>query len=69
MIQFIACDSEKRTCKSESEIKAFMKRKLIITLENSSRFNQEEYDESKITKESKIVWHPLNTVMRQESVN
>ena len=69
MIQFIACDSEKRACKSESEIKAFMKRKFIITVENSSRFNQDEYNDSKITKESKLVWHPMNTVFRQESVN
>lgn len=38
-------------------------------LENQSRFNPEEYGESKITQESVFTWHPMNTVMRQESIN
>ena len=46
-----------------------MKRKFILTIENYSRFNLDEYGESKITKEAHAVWHPMNSVLRQESIN
>ena len=68
-IQFVACNETVNTCKSYDEIKNFMKRKFILTLENHSRFNLDEYDESKITKESAITWHPMNSILRQESIN
>ena len=38
-LQFIHCDPEKRKCKDEEEIKSYMKRKFILTLENSSVFH------------------------------
>ena len=40
-----------------------------MTLENYSRFNLDEYGDAKITKEAHAVWHPMNSVLRQESVN
>ena len=46
-----------------------MKRKFIMTLENYARFNLDEYDDSKITREAHVVWHPMNSVLRQESIN
>ena len=69
-IQWVACDieAEPDKCRSMQEIKEFMKRKFILTLENSSRFQLNEYNKSKIAKESKVTWHPMNSVMRQESI-
>ena len=49
-IQWVACDieAEPDKCRSMPEIKEFMKRKFILTLENSSRFQLNEYNQSKI---------------------
>ena len=64
------CDKEKRaTCKEVAEVKEFMKRKFIVTLENFSTFSLEDYSENKINRQSRIVYHPMNSFMRQESAN
>ena len=51
------------------DIKDFMRRKFILTMENYSIFNLDEYNENKVTRESRLQWHPLNSVLRQESIN
>ena len=72
-IQFVACDrtipGNEDKCRTHDEIRNFMKRKFIMTLENYSRFNLDEYNKNKITREAHIVWHPMNSILRQESVN
>ena len=69
-IQFEACDYiNNSTCKSYEEIRQFMRRKFIMTLENARVFKSHLYDEDKISEESRCSWHQMNTVLRQESVN
>ena len=46
-----------------------MKRKFILTFENDSFFNLDKYGDRKIAKESRLSWHPMNSVLRQESIN
>ena len=60
---------ERTTCKEPAEIKEFMKRKFIVTLENFSTFNLHDYTKDKIKRESHIVYHPMNSVMRLEGAN
>ena len=68
-IQFVACDYiNNSTCKSYEEIRQFMRRKFVITYENQSIFKLDKYDHRKITRESNLVWHPMNTVLKQETV-
>ena len=57
------------TCKDPAEVKEFMKRKFIVTLENFSTFSLDDYSANKIKRQSRIVYHVMNSVMRQESVN
>ena len=44
-----------------------MKRKFIITLENSSIFNVDEFGDQKIDRYSTLVYHPMNSILRQEA--
>ena len=72
MILFEKCDSEKYQgpgeCKSDQEIKEWLARKFIIVLQNTSRFSTREYNEKKVAKESRIVWIPINSQVREEIV-
>ena len=40
-----------------------------MTLENYQMFNIDLYDDNKVTKEARITWHPMNSILRQESIN
>lgn len=69
-IQFEACDYiNNSTCKSYEEIRQFMRRKFVVTFENSESFKADKYDQRKVTKESKFIWHPMTTLLREESVS
>lgn len=46
-----------------------MRRKFVVTFENSENFKADKYDQRKVTKESKFVWHPMTTLLREESVS
>ena len=48
-------------CKSEAEITAFFRDKWLLFLKNQIRFDQGEYGESSIKKESLMGWHSINT--------
>ena len=65
-IQFVACNysDPNAGCKTHEEIKDFMRRKFIMTLDNYSMFNLDQYGDSKVTKEARITWHPMNSVLR-----
>ena len=67
-IQFVACDYiNNSTCKSHEEIREFMRRRFVLTYENSQIFKSDKYDHRKITKESKFVWHQMRTTLKEES--
>lgn len=46
-----------------------MRRKFVVTFENSEIFKSDKYDQRKVTKESKFIWHPMTTLLREESVS
>ena len=53
------CNPKKRQCKSEAEIEESLKRLFIITINNSIRFDQTEYNEQKAIKEAKFIYHAI----------
>lgn len=70
-IAFEACDPDERaktgkTCKSEDEIKNWMKGKFVVNIENTWTFRQEEYGRKKLTAESQFNWFMLNSSQRSE---
>ena len=46
-----------------------MRRKFVVTFENHSYFKSDKYDHRKLTKEAHFVFHPMNTILREESIN
>jgi len=69
-ISFTMCDPTlRKTCKSEGEIKAWLKQKFILTYANQRRFVIEKFTEKeKIVEESRTNWIPINTQLREEVV-
>jgi hypothetical protein len=69
---FERCDSKKRkTCKSESEVKEWMKDKYLILAYNKQQFLQDKFGDERFEKTSTIDWLPLdisNTVMNRYSI-
>ena len=69
-IIFAKCtESETRECASEQEMQRFFRQKYILTLQNNSYLNLEEYGADKIVKSSSLVWNPINIQLKQESVH
>ena len=69
-IQFVKCDPQLRTCASEEELAAFLKRKSIITLQNTVLFDPNGYEEdNKMIRESYLIYHPVNSQFRVENIN
>ena len=63
-IVFEKCNNDtiaEGVCKSDQEIKEFLRRKFIMTLNNQIRFNTMEYDEDRIVKESILSWYPIHS--------
>ena len=59
-IVFEKCDSAVRnTCRSDQEIYDFLKRKFLVTVENSNIFRMSTYNETKVTFESQFRWYPV----------
>ena len=63
---FEKCDSSVRDdCKSDQEIREFMKTKYFVTIENYWSFKQDEYKEStRLSPEAKFNWFMMNSVLR-----
>ena len=55
-------------CKSEKEIKSYLRRKFIVTLHNQVRFNTMDYSEERMVRESVLTWYPVDSQLRQEHV-
>ena len=61
---FEACNPEVRsTCKNEEEIKAWLRRKFIITVENTNVFRMNIYNNTRVTYESHFNWYGISTSM------
>ena len=56
----------KDTCHSEEEILKYLRRKFIVILQNEVRFNTMEYSDEKIVPQSRLVWHPVSSQIRQD---
>ena len=72
-IQFEKCDNSTRPegdfCKSDREITDWLQRKFIIVLNNSHRFNEEDYTaKNKVVKESVLSWIPIRSTIREEVI-
>lgn len=52
--------SPTQKCKSDAEIKAWMNKKYIVTLENEKKFLAHDFSESRITLESNLRWYGLS---------
>ena len=75
-LMFEKCDSTVTWgCKSDTEITDWLKRKFIVILENTSRFDNGNYledanfESGKIVKESRVKWVGINSQLRQEMAN
>ena len=44
-----------------------MRRKFVLTFENSQKFKADKYDHRKVSKESKFTWHQMRTTLKEES--
>ena len=67
-LYFEKCNNNDK-CKGDAEITAFMRRKFIFTLHNTNLFQTDVYSPDKVTKTAKIVWYPINSMMRGETIN
>ena len=52
-------------CKSEREIRDWLKRKYILLIYNQIRFDTESFFEDAKVKESKLLYVPMNSQIRQ----
>ena len=68
MVIFEKCDREKRFCKSEAEIKKWMKFKYIYTYENQKKFISYKFGEESILANSFGNWYSLAYDQRLEHV-
>ena len=69
-VSFVKCDPNvsEIPCKSDEEIKQWMKRLFIVHLTNSIRFDQTGYKEETIAYESKFVWTPIRSTTTAELI-
>ena len=51
-------------CKTDEQIGAWLARKFILVLQNEIRFNQIEYGEDRVIKESVLTWWPVPSTRR-----
>ena len=55
-------------CKSDTEIKSWLRRKFILLVYNQRRFRLEKFDSFKVVPESRTAWVPINSQLREEFV-
>jgi hypothetical protein len=60
-VSFDQCDRKQRnTCKSEEEVKEWMKDKYLIIAYNKQMFNSRKFGDEKFSKYSTIEWLPFD---------
>ena len=69
IITLSKCDPTKRsTCKSDEELKQFLKEKFIIVYENTWIYEPNEFQKRHRLKEvAKFQWHPIDANVNQET--
>lgn len=60
---------DQRKCKDPEEIKHWMRRKFLLTLENQVTFNKDIIEYPKLSKSSRLVWNVLSPQNRIEMYN
>ena len=61
LIMFEKCDSTKRkTCKSNAEVREWMKNKYIILVYNRQLFQSEKFGDETFSRHSFLDWNPMN---------
>lgn len=67
-ISFVTCQNttQYNSCKSEEEIKDFIRHLYIIHLHNTVRFDQTGYNGEEIVHESRLVWTQLSVFKIQQ---
>ena len=63
-IQLRKCQ-DRPDCKTDDQIKQYLKDKYIVLLYNSIRFDSSLYGEESIVPESHMLWYNINTQQRQ----
>ena len=71
MLSFEVCRDKPGTlapvCKDyESEIKPWLQRKFLFTLQNKKIFQKDKIEDEKVKLSSHLHWHVLSTQLRQE---
>ena len=62
-LAFEKCNPALRdTCRSNEEIYEFLKRKFIVTAENTNIFRMSAYNDTRVTFESQFKWYPIFAV-------
>ena len=56
------------TCKSDDYITNWLRRKFVFMVVNQKRFSTLDYKENKVTTETRSVWYPINSQLREEAV-
>ena len=69
VINISKCNPTQRdTCKSDEEIKEYLKDKLLVIIENNYKFKPEVIDKNKrVEKRSEISFIPLDPTVAQEN--
>ena len=67
-LTFEKCDDSipENECHPDEVITTWLKRKFIIVLQNQERFQTTEYNEDRVVKESKLIYYPIDSLMRKE---
>ena len=70
MIVFEKCNNATSavTCKSEAEIRKWLKFKYFVGLINSRVFVQHKFEDERIQTESHLLWFPVSTSVRMDHV-
>ena len=69
-VQLVLCNKETQPnleCKSEDDIKKFLRNKYVLLLYNQVRFDSNFYGQEAIRRESQIKWITINTQIQMSS--
>ena len=60
-VSFDKCDRKQRkTCKSDEEVREWMKDKYLIIAYNKQMFNSRKFGDEKFSKYSTLEWFPMD---------
>ena len=68
MIVFELCNPKLRKCKTEDQIREWLQRKYIVTLQNNKRFVQHEFDDKRIAMHADMRYLPVSSHLKTDIV-